>query len=217
MDHIGQNAELYALGALSDDEREQVEAHARDCISCMKLLGNAERIVSDVELELPPLDPPPRLEARILKSARADVKAERTRPMQYRGALMALLVLGTLSLILGIRNLQADRQLRGNGAILAALSSNEFGYISLRASATTAPIAKAICEEDGKWIYLIVAKPSPDLTLYGERNGHRELLGRPVSEGQSATLFVEGPGKFTALELIAYGRVVAEAKTHYPK
>lgn len=100
---------------------------------------------------------------------------------------------------------------------MVALSSGEFGQLSLCAGGTTGPIAKAICEMHGKWIYLVVAKTSPGLALYGERNGHRELLGRPVNKGQSGTLFVDGPGKFSALAPVANGRVVAEAKTHYPQ
>ncbi|HEV2643877.1 MAG TPA: hypothetical protein VGT98_14270 [Candidatus Elarobacter sp.] len=217
MDHIGENAELYALGVLSEHERRRTDDHVRQCIPCTELLGNAERIVADIEGAMPQRDPPRRLEERILRSARAVEIRRQKRPVQFRPALAALVLLGILSSLLGFRSLQVDGQLRKTEAIVVALSSGEFGQLYLRAGGTTGPIAKAICEKDGKWIYLVVAKTSPDLALYGERNGHREMLGRPVNEGESATLFVDRPGKFSALALVANGRGVAEAKTHYPQ
>jgi len=216
MSHIGDNAELYALGTLDEAERGRIEDHVWNCVPCMKLVGNAERIVSDIEAELPTMEPPRRLEDRLFRSVRAleqPVPARRPRYWAYA----ALFLVGLLATIMGARLWQADRQLRQTGANLTALSSGAFGHISFHSKGASEPIASAICEKHGNWIYLIVAKGDSGLTLYGERNGQREALGRPVNQGQIATLFIDKPGKFSALELVAAGQVVARARTHYPQ
>ncbi len=215
MDHIGENAELFALGALDEDERMRVENHARFCVPCMKLLGNAERVVSDLENAMPQRDPPARLKERLLRSARARETGE-LRPMWFRRSLAALILMGILTAFMGLRLLQVDRQLRKTETLVVALSNDEFGLISLRAGVSGRVLATAICEKHGNWIYLIIGKARPELALYGERNGRRELLGRAITQGEAATLFIERPGKFSALELTANGTVVAESKTHYP-
>jgi|GEM_PF-3538236 len=216
MTHIGENAELYALGALDDKERMQVEHHAGSCKPCMNLLSNAERIVADIELELPALAPPPHLELRLIRSARVGNKRVSNLPLRYRSAVAALIVLGIISTIMGLRLWKTDGQLRQNDTILAAMSSSDFGHLTFR-SRGAGTIGKAICEKHGNWIYLVVTRMNADVTLYGRRNGNHEELGRPMSQGRTATLFVEKPGKFSDLELVADGRVVAEAKTHYPR
>src|SRR5689334_5513937 len=49
--HIGQNAELYALGSLDDVERLRVEAHVANCEDCLRRLGEAEETVLGLERE----------------------------------------------------------------------------------------------------------------------------------------------------------------------
>ena len=44
-DHIGENAELYALGELDELEAARVERHARTCAACSSRLGDAEATV----------------------------------------------------------------------------------------------------------------------------------------------------------------------------
>lgn len=44
-DHIGENAELYALGELDELEAARVERHARACAACSSRLGDAEATV----------------------------------------------------------------------------------------------------------------------------------------------------------------------------
>jgi anti-sigma-K factor RskA len=50
--HIGELAELYALGSLEADERSVVERHIRDCIQCADRIRDAEEtiaFISDLE------------------------------------------------------------------------------------------------------------------------------------------------------------------------
>ena len=47
--HIGENAELYALGVLDERTRALVDAHASNCEACAARLGEAERTIALIE------------------------------------------------------------------------------------------------------------------------------------------------------------------------
>lgn len=64
--HLGEFAELHALGALESLERAQVEAHVA---TCARALGIAEATVAALEdTYVPQLEPPERLRLRIASS-----------------------------------------------------------------------------------------------------------------------------------------------------
>ena len=44
--HVDENAELYALGTLSDTDRAAVDAHVATCASCAQRVGEAEETVA---------------------------------------------------------------------------------------------------------------------------------------------------------------------------
>src|SRR5665213_3669815 len=46
MNHIDQEAELYALGMLEDEERARVDEHLLTCEPCTVLVGGAEAAVA---------------------------------------------------------------------------------------------------------------------------------------------------------------------------
>ena len=63
--------ELYALGVLEADEREEVESHLRDnCIRCTAGLRRARAFNSAVLGSLPLEEPPAGLRARVVNSVR---------------------------------------------------------------------------------------------------------------------------------------------------
>ncbi|MBV8196715.1 MAG: zf-HC2 domain-containing protein, partial [Candidatus Eremiobacteraeota bacterium] len=43
--HIGDDAELYAAGALTRDEHAAVDAHIAQCPDCLRRVGEAEETV----------------------------------------------------------------------------------------------------------------------------------------------------------------------------
>ncbi|MGP6156015.1 MAG: RskA family anti-sigma factor [Vulcanimicrobiaceae bacterium] len=60
-DHIGELAELYALGALEPQERADIDAHAASCPRCARALGEAETAVAALdEVFVPRVEPPER-------------------------------------------------------------------------------------------------------------------------------------------------------------
>ncbi|MEO7202253.1 MAG: zf-HC2 domain-containing protein, partial [Candidatus Tumulicola sp.] len=57
-DHVEDRAALYALGALSDDERAEVDAHLRECSACAQAIGEAENDVALVVASEPQFEVP---------------------------------------------------------------------------------------------------------------------------------------------------------------
>src|SRR5579862_5586237 len=59
-EHIGENAELYALGHLGELESSRVDRHVRTCDSCAKRLGEAEvtvlRLIESGDVSEPPAE-----------------------------------------------------------------------------------------------------------------------------------------------------------------
>jgi anti-sigma-K factor RskA len=74
-------AELYALGALQDDEMEQFEVHLQECTECEKLVKEYRQVIDVLPLASEPAAPPLGMKKRILSrvfEAEAPVQIERT-------------------------------------------------------------------------------------------------------------------------------------------
>jgi hypothetical protein len=83
---------VFLLGALSDPERREFEAHLATCGQCREDVANL-RLVSDaLLLAVPPVAPPPQLRDRLMETVRAEAEvleaagpaADRPRPARRR-------------------------------------------------------------------------------------------------------------------------------------
>ncbi|MNC24231.1 Anti-sigma-K factor rskA [compost metagenome] len=73
-------AELYALGALQDDEMERFEVHLQECPECEKLVKEYRQVIGMLPLASEPVAPPVGMKKRIMSSvfkADAPVQIER--------------------------------------------------------------------------------------------------------------------------------------------
>src|SRR5271170_3638182 len=68
-EHVGENAELYALGLLDTEERIALERHIAGCATCLGRVGAAEGTASSLAAPLPRLEPSGALRERLLASA----------------------------------------------------------------------------------------------------------------------------------------------------
>jgi anti-sigma factor ChrR (cupin superfamily) len=66
-----EQASLYALGALSGDERQRFEAELRESAELLGLLRSLERTVDQVALAAPAKMPPPALKLKVLRRIQA--------------------------------------------------------------------------------------------------------------------------------------------------
>ncbi len=174
--HIGESAELYALGALSEDERAQVDAHVVQCDACAARLGEAERTVAAME--------------------ETGSSANR-RPRAWRfpaAAVAAAFVLGLVpsgwfwSAQQRANAYDADRE----GA-LAAMVSSHFSHAQFQPLAAGAPKAKLIYARSGRWVYAVAQTGKP-LLLEVREGGKAVPLGMLHVLGGSAELFVRDAG-----------------------
>jgi hypothetical protein len=221
--HIGELAELYALGALEVRERAAVEAHAAHCARCSRALGEAEMAIAALDdAFVPEVEPPSRLGTRIAASAGVAAPPLRraARPRApFAGVLAAA---AALALAVGIgagtfveREGQSERAAR-EGAVLATIATSHFYHVSFTAKAAGAPIAKALYARDGAWFYVIVASASCECRLIARSSSGERDLGVPQRRGAAATLFVRDFPRPTTLELVnRSGGVVSSASLVY--
>lgn len=111
MNHVIDELELYALGALPEPERARVAAHLAVCPACREQSRVLEEVAIALPATLPPRDTPAGLRARILATARGDTAPRPARETAWTawlrpsrivmaGLAVAVLVLGTADIAL---------------------------------------------------------------------------------------------------------------------
>lgn len=139
MNHIDQEAELYALGMLEDDERARVDEHLAECVACTVKVGEAEAAV-----------------AALIDSTQQRGRAPRRAwwPIAVAAA-FAVTTLGLLG-----QNVILRGALAGDGALFATMVDSHFDHAQFQAPGGVVLPAKAIYERHGKW-YEILADGTP--------------------------------------------------------
>ncbi len=75
---FAEDIDLYALGVLEGEEREELESHLAACLECRKKLEEAQGLVAMVALAAPAEEPAPRVRQRLLERVRAESRAARS-------------------------------------------------------------------------------------------------------------------------------------------
>ena len=203
-EHLGELAELYALGTLEPMEAKRVQAHVRQCTSCAARVGEAEAAVFPLiqadsaggrGAELPPLALEPRGSMR------------RTSPSRW-AAIAAAFLIGLLPpSIAWMRERTAHPVVETQQAATAMLAGH-FAHVSLRPRVAAAPQAKAIYPLEGGWVYVIVAA-GPAVEVAAVRGGATSTVASLPSSTNVRTAFAKVSGNVDAVELIERGRIVA--------
>jgi hypothetical protein len=226
--HLGELAELHALGALEPQERDAVEAHAARCADCSRALGAAEATVAALDdTFVPQLEPPARLGSRIAASARAVAPLAPPRGAGVRPALPPRSFLATAAALLlavgigggALLERSADtRQAARESAVLATIATSHFNHVSFTRRDASAPVAKVLYARDGAWFYVLVDSATCDCRVVAHSGTSERDLGPLEVRGSAATLFVRDfPARPIALDLVdASGRILANATLSYP-
>src|SRR5436305_2800309 len=136
--HVDENAELYALGALSDPDRAAVDAHVATCASCAQRVGEAEETVAALSARQTAV--PGQLDRRMRASF-----APRSLPRSLYALVAAALILGLLPSALlwqRDRDLSAMDSTRQRAA--AAMVHSHFLHAPFTSMAPGAPAATVI-------------------------------------------------------------------------
>jgi Putative zinc-finger len=134
MNHIDQEAELYALGMLDDDERERVDEHLATCEPCTVLVGTAEAAVA----------------ALVDTTQERKPQARTTWWSVAVAAAFALTAMGLLG-----QNVVMRGALSSDGAVLATMINSHFDHAQFQAPGGAEIGAKAIYERHGKWFEVL--------------------------------------------------------------
>jgi hypothetical protein len=219
--HLGELAELYALGALESLERAQVETHVATCASCACALSIAEATVAALDdTYVPQLEPPERLRSRIAASAQAAVPLALRRvswPNFYATAAALLLAAGVGGGAL-VEHSEEVRQAAHDSAVLAMIATSHFNHVTFTAHESFAPISKVLYARDGAWFYVVIDSVTCKChVVVRSATGDERDFGTPEVRGSTATLFTREFPRPTLLKLVdASGRVISGAALSYP-
>lgn len=206
--HVGEDAELYALGELDELSRVRIERHAATCASCLRALGDAEATVLRlIENDAMPGERPARLDRRIAFPPRGAWRAP------WIAAVAAAFVVGLLPwgatfFVHGTGDQAAQTQLAATDAML----HGHFLHAQFAARTAGAPAAKAIYARDGSWIYVIVDAGQDSLKVALVTNGAATVEAAIPASQSARTAFLRPAGKVEKVELLdRSGATVAEA------
>jgi anti-sigma factor RsiW len=208
-EHLGEDAELYALGMLDSARRAEVERHIAGCDACLERVGGAEATALALAAPLPRIEPSPSLRSRLLASAvesapragaaragRLAVRLARERVERGRLSLWGRLAAAAILLLaLGLgfsfyRNSQLSAALRDDDLAFVTVVHSHFEHVTLRPIGPAAPAAKVLYAKDGSWIYVLVDR------------GVATLFERHA--GKPSLIVLVGPGGPVASALLQY-------------
>lgn len=214
IDHIGDFAELYALGSLDDAERAQVERHAATCATCAQRVSEAEEIVAGIAQEMPRHEPPARLERRLKHALRNERAASQIR--WFPAALAAAVLLAIVPVWFALNPARtASVAMRQDEEALARIAAAPFARADFTSAQQRPMNAKVLYGKRGDWYYVIVMHPKPGMQVAYVHDGKMEMLGKVAMHGESGSLYLPVNHKMQELALLEDGAVVAHAYLAY--
>jgi hypothetical protein len=205
-DHIGENAELYALGELDELEAARVERHARACAACSSRLGDAEATVLQL-IEAGGAATVPQALDRRVRFARP---ASPTRA--WIGAVAAAFVLGLLPW--GWTMTQPHQNGTAQPAVDAMLVGH-FSHAPLLPLQAGAPPAKVIYAREGGWIYVLAGAGTSSLDVATVTAGRTVVVAALAPSGATRAAFVKIAGRVDTVELLENGKPISAAHVVY--
>jgi hypothetical protein len=194
MNHIDQEAELYALGMLSDDERARIDEHLLACEQCAALVGRAEATV-----------------AALIDSTQVRNRSQR-RTAWWPIAVAAAFAV-TAAGLFG-QNTVMRGALSNDGALIATMVDSHFDHTQFRAPNGAEIPAKVIYERHGKW-YEILADGTPEWRVFLVRpDGTRAAANAGFAHrGVASIAYVAPSAPLRSIELEdAAGHVVGTVR-----
>jgi len=181
MNHIDQEAELYALGMLDDEERARVDDHLATCEPCTVRVGAAEAAVAAL------VDTP------------QERKPER-RAAWWPVAVAAAFAVTAMGL-LG-QNVVMRGALASDGAILATMVNSHFDHTQFQAPGGAELPAKAIYEKHGKWFEILADGAPAWHVVFVRPDGTRDPAGAEFARrGTASVVYVAQTAPVKTIDL----------------
>lgn len=213
-EHVGELAELYAIGSLDDSDRARVERHASSCAICAGRVADAEESVTRLAELQTMHEPPARLRTRLHSSLAAAHKRHawaRTVP----AAIAAALVLALIPTWVAVDRTRTVAVMRQDEAALAKIAAAPFAHAQFMSPHNRPMDAKVLYGMHGDWYYVVVMHPKPGMQVAYVHEGKMEMLGTVAMHGVSGTLYLPVNHKMEELALVSNGAVVGDAHLAY--
>jgi hypothetical protein len=218
LNHLEEDAEMYALGLLDAAEHERVERHVASCVDCAGRLGRAEASVAALaDATVAREAAPAALRARIPAApAAAPVRAV-TRltwrsPAAWAGAAAAAFALTSGSL--AVQNVALRSNVTADGTVFVAMVHSHFSHVQFASPDGTPVDAKVVYERHGGWYEILATGIDPGTRVATVRAGAvTDVPERFVVRGNALTLTLPALGAVDELRLLdAQGRLIARAR-----
>jgi hypothetical protein len=239
VNHIGDDAELYALDALDNVSARRVEQHIADCPECAARVNDALLAAAALAQALPAIAPSAELGRRLSASAAPSARtgarrttstvsrsAARTSTRSSAGtstgwfsdrvlryAVAAALVLALLNA--GWQSFRFHREIAVEDVALSTLVHSHFNHVSMTPLVAGPLAAKILYARDGSWIYVIADRPGGALRALGYGAGKSLNFGTMPSDGKTARLMVRPRSRMRRIVLERGDVPVAEATLAY--
>jgi Putative zinc-finger len=221
--HVGEDAALYALGMLDEEQRREVDLHVAECTACASALGHAEATVAAMSAAQPAHALPAQFEDRleeIMDRPGNVVPLERARRRnRWRAGLAAAVAAALIAgVIPSAYFYERDASMRSVVAMQSAaidrLASTPHRTVAFT---TVMPNADAhvMYGPDGSWYVVLVRGASRALRLAWTHDGTQTMLGTLEPTGNVAMIYLPDSHRMERLALMDGNRVVAEAQLPY--
>ena len=209
--HLGETAQLYALGELSELERARADAHAAQCAACARELGDAEAAVLRlIEAGEVPATRPAELDRRV-RFVSPGI------PARAWMAVAAAFLIGLIPwafTTFGNRGEQValDTQRQATDAMLAG----HFMHAPFVAVAPGAPAGKVVYAREGGWYYAIIAA-GDEPVVFDVVMADGTVVAMPVPASKTTrSVFLREPGRAKEARLLGRGGEIASARLVFP-
>ena len=138
--HLGEDAELYALGMLEASERRAFDRHLAECEDCTVRVAQAEAAVANmIDATVDPVHAPARLQTGFKPPARRWIAA---------AAAVAFAIVTAASLQ---QNVQLHADVRADAVVLRTLVDSHFSHAQFISPDGMPVPAKVVYERHGRW------------------------------------------------------------------
>jgi hypothetical protein len=197
MNHLDDDAELYALGLTDRDRDAEIEAHLTDCADCRARVIAAEAAAAALAATLPPVP-----------------AAARRQTWWPALATAAAVVFAATTVVQGSSSYAAHAELQRTDVALSAIASSHFAHTTL--TSDPGVVAKALYSRDGAWCYVVTTGAPRGAHVVMLRGGVAHDMGTlEAGAPATATLFVRKPGRADEITVVADNRVVAHGAPVY--
>jgi hypothetical protein len=191
MNHLDDDAELYALGLTERERDAEIEAHLTSCAECRARVVAAEEAAASLAATLP---------------AMPAAAAAGRRAWWPALASAAAVVFAATTAFEGISAHTAASKAARTDVALAAIASSHFGHTTL--ASEPGVVAKVLYARDGAWYYVVASGAPRNAHVMLRRGATARDIGT-LDAGNPATLFVRGAGRGDDVGIVAGNRLVA--------